>query len=89
MSAAFKKSFEEVKNLKAEPSQNEKLDLYAYAKIAQKEDIEAKKPGMFDIKGKTMKSHWQAKLDEGVTPEQADKKYVELVSQLQSTYGTK
>ncbi|KAL1648432.1 hypothetical protein SLS58_002187 [Diplodia intermedia] len=89
MSTEFKKAFEDVKNLAAEPNQTEKLDLYAYAKISQKEDIEAKKPGMFDIKGKTMKNAWQAKLDEGVTPEQAEKKYVELVAQLQKTYGTK
>ncbi|KAB2580490.1 Acyl-CoA-binding protein ACBP [Lasiodiplodia theobromae] len=90
-SAEFKKAFEDVKKLAAEPTQNEKLDLYAYAKIAQGEDVEAKRKslGMFDIKGKTMTNHWQKKLDEGVTPEQADKAYIELVAQLQKTYGTK
>lgn len=36
-----------------------------------------------------MRNAWQKKLDEGVTPEQADQKYIELVAQLQKTYGTK
>ncbi|EKG10105.1 Acyl-CoA-binding protein ACBP [Macrophomina phaseolina MS6] len=85
----FKAAFSEVRNLAAQPTQDEQLDLYALAKIAQNEDIEQKKPGMFDIKGKTMRNHWQKKLDEGVTPEQARDQYVELVEKFKKTYGTK
>lgn len=36
-----------------------------------------------------MKSHWQKKLDEGITPQQAEKKYVDLVNELQKSLGTK
>lgn len=39
--------------------------------------------------GKTMRNHWQKKLDEGVTPEQARDQYVELVEKFKKTYGTK
>lgn len=38
---------------------------------------------------KTMKNHWQKKLDEGITPEQARDQYVELVEKFKKTYGTK
>lgn len=36
-----------------------------------------------------MKNHWQKKLDEGITPEQARDQYVELVEKFKKTYGTK
>ncbi|KAK7728217.1 hypothetical protein SLS57_002690 [Botryosphaeria dothidea] len=85
----FKAAFTEVRTLAAQPTQEEQLDLYALAKIAQKEDIEQKKVGMFNIKEKTMKNHWQKKLDEGITPEQARDQYVELVEKFKKTYGTK
>ncbi|KAL1626281.1 hypothetical protein SLS56_006947 [Neofusicoccum ribis] len=84
----FKKAFEDVKKLKSTPTQPQQLELYAYAKIAKGENIEDKKPGMFDVKGKTMKNAWQKKLDEGITTEKAKELYVSLVEKLQKDLGT-
>ncbi|GME46571.1 acyl binding protein [Neofusicoccum parvum] len=84
----FKKAFEDVKKLKSTPTQPQQLELYAYAKIANGENIEDKKPGMFDVKGKAMKNAWQKKLDEGITTKEAQVLYVTLVKQLQESLGT-
>ncbi len=37
--------------------------------------------------GKAKKRAWQKIVDEGVTPEEAQKRYVELVEKLKSAYG--
>lgn len=47
----------------------------------------AEAPGTFDLKGKAKKRAWQKIVDEGVTPEQAQIKYVELVEKLKEKYG--
>lgn len=39
--------------------------------------------------GKAKRKAWQKVVDEGVTPEEAQKRYVELVNQLLDTYGDK
>ncbi|KAG9995279.1 hypothetical protein KCU78_g18019, partial [Aureobasidium melanogenum] len=45
------------------------------------------KPGMFDLKGKAKRNAWQKLVDEGVTPEDAQKKYVALVESLKKKHG--
>ncbi|PSN69292.1 acyl-CoA binding protein [Corynespora cassiicola Philippines] len=83
VSAKFTESYEKVKTLSTKPSDAELLKLYAYAKVAQKEDIDASpKPGMFDLKGKAKRNEWQKVVDEGITPEQAEEKYIALVDEL-------
>ncbi|KAF2091989.1 acyl-CoA-binding protein, partial [Saccharata proteae CBS 121410] len=70
------------------PSNDEMLQMYALAKVAKQEDIsKASKPGMFDLAGKAKQSAWQKEVDAGTSPEEAEKKYVELVNQLKEKYG--
>lgn len=60
----------------------------ALYKIATGEDItKAPKPGMFDLKGKAKQSAWQKKVDEGLTPEQAQEKYVEAIEAAKAKFG--
>jgi diazepam-binding inhibitor (GABA receptor modulating acyl-CoA-binding protein) len=40
-----------------------------------------------DNQGKAKKRAWQKIVDEGVTPTEAEEKYVELVESLKSKYG--
>lgn len=44
-------------------------------------------PGMFDLAGKAKRKAWQKVVDEGVTPEQAQEKYVAVVGALKEKYG--
>jgi diazepam-binding inhibitor (GABA receptor modulator, acyl-CoA-binding protein) len=63
--------------------------LYAYYKQAlQDPPIEkAETPGTFDLKGKAKKRAWQHVVDDGVTPEEAQTKYVALVEEMKEKYG--
>jgi diazepam-binding inhibitor (GABA receptor modulating acyl-CoA-binding protein) len=42
---------------------------------------------MFDLKGKAKKNAWEKIVNEGVTPEQAQEKYIKLIEELKVTYG--
>jgi diazepam-binding inhibitor (GABA receptor modulating acyl-CoA-binding protein) len=69
------------------PSNDEQLKLYAYAKVAQGQDFSAaKKPGMFDLTGKAKYNKWKEVVDEGVSQQDADAKYVELGESLVKKY---
>ncbi|TLS30138.1 hypothetical protein PpBr36_03017 [Pyricularia pennisetigena] len=87
-SDAFKKAVVDSKKLLKKPSNEELLELYGLFKVGTGEDISgAPAPGMFDLKGKSKKAAWQKVVDEGVTPEQAQEKYVALVEKLKAAYG--
>lgn len=88
-SEAFKQAVQDSRKLKAKPSQDELLQLYALFKQGtQDPPIEkSETPGTFDLKGKAKKRAWQKVVDEGVTPEQAQEKYVALVEQLKEKLG--
>ncbi|KAI9718174.1 MAG: hypothetical protein M1828_006806 [Chrysothrix sp. TS-e1954] len=83
-SAEFKKAVEEVRNLKDSPSQNELLQGCQDPPFE-----EAKKPGMLDMQGKYKRQEWEKVVKEGVTPEEAQKKYVEFVETLKEKIGLK
>ncbi|PKS09118.1 hypothetical protein jhhlp_003732 [Lomentospora prolificans] len=86
--AAFQKAAEESKQLTSKPSNDELLELYALYKVGNGEDIsKAPSPGMFDLKGKAKKAAWQKIVDEGITAEQAQERYIALVNKLKETYG--
>ncbi|KAJ9138903.1 hypothetical protein NKR23_g8284 [Pleurostoma richardsiae] len=88
MSEAFNKAVADSKKLTSKPSNEDLLELYALFKIATGEDItKAPAPGMFDLKGKAKKNAWQKKVDEGLTAEQAQEKYVALVEEMKTKYG--
>jgi diazepam-binding inhibitor (GABA receptor modulating acyl-CoA-binding protein) len=63
--------------------------MYAlYKQALQDPPIEkAENPGTFDLKGKAKKRAWQKIVDEGVTPEEAQAKYIELIEKMKETYG--
>ncbi|EXJ57906.1 diazepam-binding inhibitor (GABA receptor modulator, acyl-CoA-binding protein) [Cladophialophora yegresii CBS 114405] len=87
-SAAFKKAADESRQLKAKPSNDELLELYALFKVANGEDIsKAPAPGMFDLKGKAKHKAWQKEVDAGTSAADAEKKYIDLVNKLKGQYG--
>ncbi|EON68224.1 hypothetical protein W97_07482 [Coniosporium apollinis CBS 100218] len=90
-SPAFKKAAEEVKNLKATPSQDEMLELYGLYKQGTQDPAfdKATAPGMFDLKGKAKYNAWKKVADAGTKPADAQKQYVEVVNKLKAKHGTK
>ncbi|KAF1737636.1 Acyl-CoA-binding protein [Beauveria bassiana] len=98
MSAAFKKAAEDSKKLLAKPSNDELLELYGLYKVGNAEDISsAPAPGMQlgqssrapwrRVQGKAKKNAWQKVVDEGISAETAQERYVALVEQLKTKYG--
>lgn len=63
--------------------------MYAlYKQALQDPPIEkAETPGTFDLKGKAKKRAWQKIVDEGVTPEEAQTKYIALIEKMKEQYG--
>lgn len=88
-SAAFQTAVKASRQLKAKPSDDELLQMYALFKQATQDPPidKAEAPGTFDFKGKAKKRAWQKVVDEGVKPADAEKKYVELVGKLKEKYG--
>ncbi|KAK4245228.1 hypothetical protein VTI28DRAFT_9750 [Corynascus sepedonium] len=87
-SEAFQKAVVDSKKLTSKPSNDDLLEIYALYKIGTGEDIEkAEQPGMFDLKGKAKYKAWKAAVDEGITPEQAQEKYVAKIEEMKKTYG--
>ncbi|EMD88130.1 hypothetical protein COCC4DRAFT_202257 [Bipolaris maydis ATCC 48331] len=69
------------------PSNDEQLQLYAYAKIANGTDFSAaKKPGMFDLTGKAKYNKWKDEVEAGTTPEKAEEEYIKLGEELVAKY---
>lgn len=88
-SAEFQKAVDDSRKLKAKPTNDELLELYALFKQGTQDPPidKSENPGVFDLKGKAKKRAWQKVADEGVTPEQAQSRYVELVERLKTAYG--
>ncbi|OAL47922.1 hypothetical protein IQ07DRAFT_589407 [Pyrenochaeta sp. DS3sAY3a] len=62
----------------AGPSNDEKLALYAYAKVAEGKDFAAApKPGMFELTAKAKYNKWKEVVDAGTTQQEAEDKYIE------------
>uniref|UniRef100_A0A0D6QT57 ACB domain-containing protein n=1 Tax=Araucaria cunninghamii TaxID=56994 RepID=A0A0D6QT57_ARACU len=74
--------------LSEKPSNDDLLAMYALFKQASQDPpIEsAEKVGMFDLKGKAKRGAWQKIVDEGVTPEEAEQKYIALIEKMKETY---
>ncbi|KAF4555522.1 putative acyl-CoA-binding protein [Elsinoe fawcettii] len=88
-SAEFKKAIEDSRKLKQQPSQDELLELYGLFKQGTQDPPfeQSTKPGMFDLKGKAKHGAWSKVVDEGVSPSDAQGKYVKLVESLKKKYG--
>ncbi|OCL14324.1 hypothetical protein AOQ84DRAFT_309119 [Glonium stellatum] len=89
-SAALQAAWNKSETINPVLTNEDKLNLYAYGKIADGMPFsEAKKPGMFDLARKAMYNRWQELNDQRVSPSEAEKKYIELVDQLAARHGTK
>ncbi|KAK0511506.1 hypothetical protein JMJ35_006079 [Cladonia borealis] len=87
-SAEFEKAVKDSKKLQAKPTDDELLQLYALFKIGTGEDFAAAtKPGSFDFKGKYKYNAWKKAVDEGTTPVDAQKQYVDLIKEFKGKYG--
>ncbi|KAF2149969.1 acyl-CoA-binding protein [Myriangium duriaei CBS 260.36] len=88
-SPEFKKAVEDSRKLKAKPTDNELLELYAFFKQGSQETKfeETTAPGTFDFKGKAKYNAWKKVAEEKTSPQDAQKKYVALVNSLKSKYG--
>jgi len=75
----FEKAAVDVKEL---PKQSNEvlLKLYALYKQATHGDVEGKRPGLFDLRGRAKFDAWASK--HGMTQEEAKKAYVEYVKSL-------
>ncbi|HEY1585653.1 MAG TPA: acyl-CoA-binding protein [Polyangia bacterium] len=69
-----------VKALTQAPSTSELLELYALYKQGSAGDVDGKRPGMLDIKGRAKFDAWNGK--KGLGREQAMEAYVALVDRL-------
>ncbi|OBT76478.1 hypothetical protein VF21_04015 [Pseudogymnoascus sp. 05NY08] len=88
LSPAFNQAVVDSKKLVKKPTNDHLLEMYGlYKQATQEPPIEqSENPGTFDLKGKAKKRAWQKVVDEGVTPEQAQEKYIALIEQLKVTY---
>jgi acyl-CoA-binding protein len=76
----FEKAQEQVKTLKSRPSNETLLDLYSLFKQGTAGDVEGKRPGMLDLKGRAKFDAWTSR--RGMGREAARKAYAELVKRL-------
>ena len=74
-----------VKKLTKMPASDELLELYALFKQATVGDVEGKRPGMLDIKGRAKYDAWASK--KSVKKDAAMQSYVTLVGKLTTKYG--
>ncbi|KAF4977586.1 hypothetical protein FZEAL_5900 [Fusarium zealandicum] len=82
-SEAFKTAVEDSKKLTSKPDSTELLELYALYKVSNGEDFStATKPG-----GKAKFNAWKDVVEDGITPETAQERYVALVEKLKEKYG--
>lgn len=76
-----------VKDLKAKPTDDELLSLYALYKQATIGDCNTDKPSIFNLKEQAKWKAWESK--KGQKKESAMKEYTELVMKLGEKYGVK
>lgn len=76
----FASAQQRVKTLKTQPSNDTLLELYSLYKQASVGDVEGKRPGMLDLKGRAKYDAWAAR--KGTSKDAAMEKYVALVNRL-------
>jgi diazepam-binding inhibitor (GABA receptor modulating acyl-CoA-binding protein) len=81
----FSQAQERVNKLSRRPSDLQLLELYSLYKQATVGDVTGKRPGGFDFKGRAKWDAWKQR--EGLSREEAMRKYVELVERLQAEFG--
>ena len=76
----FRSAQERVKTLTTRPSNDTLLELYSLFKQATDGDVQGKRPGMLDLKGRAKYDAWAG--CKGVGREAAMQQYVALVERL-------
>jgi acyl-CoA-binding protein len=74
-----------VKKLTKMPATTELLDLYALYKQATVGDVQGKRPGMLDMKGRAKYDAWTSQ--KSLSKDDAMKAYVALVAQVRAKYA--
>ncbi|UII24949.1 acyl-CoA-binding protein [Fulvivirga maritima] len=85
MNTDFQNAVKASKELTKRPSNEELLKLYALYKQASEGDNTGERPGGFDFKAIAKHDAW-AEL-KGMSSEEAEKSYIELVKELQTKYA--
>ena len=80
LKSSFEQASKDIKSLPERPDNETLLRLYAFYKQGSEGDISGDRPGFFDFVGTAKYEAW-AKL-KGTSPEDAQKKYVDLVKKL-------
>ena len=80
LSDDFASAQQRVKTLTTRPSNDTLLELYALYKQATDGDVQGKRPGMLDLKGRAKYDAWAGR--KGLGKEQAMQQYVALVDRL-------
>ncbi|XP_040924900.1 acyl-CoA-binding protein isoform X1 [Betta splendens] len=92
----FDTAAEEVKQLKAKPTNEEMLQIYALFKQATVGDVNTARPGMLDFTGKAKWDAWEKQKVQESQPwrrgkrkvkEDAMNEYINLAEQLKKKYG--
>ncbi|MEY1661834.1 acyl-CoA-binding protein [Isoalcanivorax beigongshangi] len=81
---AFEQAKQDVGTLTKRPSNDDLLYLYAHYKQGSVGDVQGKRPGMLDVKGRAMYDAW-AKL-KGVGQQDARQRYIAKVSALLASH---
>ena len=81
----FQQAQERVKKLSKAPGTDTLLELYALYKQGTAGDVDGKRPGMLDVKGRAKYDAW-AKV-KGTSKDDAQRKYVALVDRLVAADG--
>ncbi|XXF81275.1 acyl-CoA-binding protein [Myxococcaceae bacterium GXIMD 01537] len=76
----FRSAQERVKTLTTRPSNDTLLELYALFKQASEGDVQGKRPGMLDLKGRAKFDAWTQR--KGLGKDAAMQQYVALVDKL-------
>ncbi|KAI0437431.1 acyl CoA binding protein-domain-containing protein [Xylaria telfairii] len=85
---AFEKAAQrESKQLVKKPDNNDLLQLYGLYKVGCNEDVSEYKPGRFDLKGRAKLAAWEGIINENLTPEQAQERYIAFVEELKTKLG--
>jgi diazepam-binding inhibitor (GABA receptor modulating acyl-CoA-binding protein) len=74
-----------VEKLPKRPSNDQLLGLYALYKQATEGDVSGSRPGMLDLKGRAKHDAWAGR--EGLSKDDAMKKYAALVDKLEAELG--
>lgn len=80
LQASFEAAVAASKSLSERPDNQTLLQLYALYKQASAGDVEGKRPGMLDLKGRAKFDAWTGK--KGMSKDQAMEAYVRLVDRL-------